>query len=90
MIDWINITTSTTELRIINSIAKRYWKKQTHLDFTSLQMDIELAHNHHEILLEDLLKANEGDFLHDISGIQHHINRETGKLENCFSPRYSA
>ena len=65
MIDWNEIDTSKTELRIINSIAKRCWKNHTNLNFTSLQMD------------------------NDISGIQAHINRETGKIENCFSPRYS-
>ena len=28
-------------------------------------------------------------FLHDVCGIATHINRNTGELEGCFSPRYA-
>jgi len=29
------------------------------------------------------------DFFHDLIGINHHLNRENGKLMNCFLPRSS-
>ena len=39
--------------------------------------------------LEDLLVADRFDFSHDIVGIYKHINRETGKLEKGFRPRFT-
>ncbi len=39
--------------------------------------------------LGGLLKANCGDLVHDVSGIMTHINRESGLLEDCFTPRYA-
>lgn len=36
-----------------------------------------------------LLTADEFDFAHDVFGIRRHIDRETGKLTGCFSPRFS-
>lgn len=40
--------------------------------------------------LSDLLQADDFNFAHDIFGIDRHINRATGKLENFFSPRFLA
>jgi hypothetical protein len=56
----------------------------------SFEMDITLAHITSPIRLEELLAAPNGDFGHDVFGIAAHINRNTGELEDCFSPRYSA
>lgn len=39
--------------------------------------------------LEELLRADAGDFLHDVLGIRRHMDRDTGKLLNCFLPRYA-
>jgi len=39
--------------------------------------------------LDGLLKANGGDLIHDVSGIVRHLNRDTGKLEDCFVPRFA-
>lgn len=53
-------------------------------------MDVLACHcNGCKLNLEGLLKARDFDFNHDIHGIGKHINRETGKLENCFTPRYA-
>lgn len=38
--------------------------------------------------LDDLLAADASNFAHDVVGIRRHINRETGKLEGCFLPRF--
>lgn len=40
--------------------------------------------------LDELLVADPFNFAHDIGGIRRHINRTTGKLENCFLPRFAA
>ena len=37
-----------------------------------------------------LLEAPALDLSHDIYGIRNHMNRDTGKLEGCFVPRYVA
>lgn len=34
-----------------------------------------------------LLNSSGQDFAHDIVGIERNLNRQTGKLENCFVPR---
>ena len=54
-------------------------------------MDITATHNNGcPLNLSALLAAAAGDFAHDIFGIQRHIDRNTGKLGDCFLPRYAA
>ncbi len=36
-----------------------------------------------------LLAADDFNFMHDLSGICRHMNRETGELGNCFVPRFT-
>ncbi len=73
--------------RIVQRWARVIGQKQTLID---LELDITATHlNGNPLRLEELLRADEGDFCHDVSGIRHHIDRETGKLTNLFSPRYS-
>ncbi len=60
-----------------------------HKDRMSLLMDIECAHDECNLRLDELLGAPEFDFAHDVLGIQRHMNRETKKLKDCFSPRYA-
>jgi len=53
-------------------------------------MDLIACHaNGTPLRLADLLNANEADFAHDIFGIRRHIDRETGRLNDCFRPRFS-
>ena len=40
-----------------------------------------------ELDLDRLAAFKDFDFMHDMSGIARHINRETGKLEDYFLPR---
>lgn len=59
-------------------------------DRMSLTMDIEACHsNGNPIRLDDLLKADKFNFAHDVIGIVNNLDRNSGKLINCFSPRYS-
>ena len=54
------------------------------------EMDLIACHvNGCPLRLADLLKAKDVEFVHDIFGIRRNLNRETGKLERCFLPRYA-
>ena len=54
-------------------------------------MDVTACHvNGNPLKLAELLAADEFNFAHDIFGIRRHIDRRTGELMDCFSPRYSA
>ena len=51
-------------------------------------MDITATHaNGCRLDLDRLAAADDFNFAHDVFGIRRHLNRETGKLENCFLPR---
>ena len=39
--------------------------------------------------LDDLLAADDFNFAHDVLGINQHLDRQTFKFKDCFSPRYS-
>lgn len=88
----INFNTSKEEMKTISQIIKRASaKKDIIKDTLSLAMDIAATHlNGNPIKLAELAGADDFNFWHDIFGIMNNINRETGKLENCFSPRFSA
>lgn len=60
-------------------------------DRLTLTMDLTATHaNGSPLKLAELLNADCTDFIHDVWGIMHHIDRETGQLGNCFLPRFSA
>lgn len=61
-----------------------------HSSRLQLSMDLTACHaNGCPLDLDGLLNADKGDFLHDVTGIMAHINRQTGQLEDCFLPRYA-
>ena len=55
----------------------------------SICMDLAAADCDIPMDLDRLLNADGFNFLHDVGGITRHINRTTGKLEDCFVPRYA-
>lgn len=90
----ISFETSKSEADIICQIADRAnllsKKYDIEYKYMTAMMDITACHaNGNELRLDELLKADDSNFAHDVFGIRRHINRETGKLENCFLPRYS-
>ncbi|KKL70522.1 hypothetical protein LCGC14_2104090 [marine sediment metagenome] len=88
MINWKKGTRAEVELA--SDIAKRAVKLLGTGKVLTFAMDIQACHTHGCCLkLVDLLKASEGDFLHDVLGINSHIDRSTGKLKDCFLPRYA-
>ncbi len=76
------------EYRKIMAIVKR----ATHVtDKLTLDMDITATHcNGCALDLDKLLNLPKFDFYHDVYGIMQNIDRNTGKLQNCFLPRCSA
>lgn len=90
----LNWKSTKDDIEIMGKIATRYIDMAQQLnikiDRMTLLMDIEACNNNGcPLKLNDLLEAQNSEFLHDISGIQNNINRQTGKLENCFRPRYT-
>lgn len=83
---------SKEDMRIISEIADRAlglpWpgERPTKLD---MLMDLTAAHEHTPLNLMALYSAPEPHFSHDIGGIRRHLNRETMKLEDAFTPRYA-
>jgi len=56
----------------------------------NFMLDMETALKHEQnkgIDLDVLLRFDDGNFAHDVFGIHRHLNRETGELMDCFSPR---
>lgn len=64
--------------------------KQYQRSRMDLLMDLEATHcNGCRLDLSRLLEADDFNFMHDMIGIQKHLNRKTGELEDCFVPRYA-
>lgn len=80
---------SRSESEIIHQIGRRA-NAALDTDFMTTVMDVTAAHaNGCPLRLHDLLAADEFNFAHDIYGINRHINRDTGKFEDCFRPRFA-
>ncbi len=78
------------EMHLIHEITERAVHAWPDLNAQTLEMDLTATHaNGCPLDLEGLLGAEPADFTHDIFGIHHHINRNTGELKDFFLPRYS-
>lgn len=87
----MNFNITDDDLNLITDIAKRACQIYPELDMTITMLDLISVHqNSNPLRLDELLEAPEFDFCHDIAGIYNHLDRRTGKLGECFSPRYSA
>lgn len=78
------------ELNVIDAICNRariFFPERIARD---LKMDIVATHlDACPLELDMLLDAPDTDFIHDIAGIERHLNRSTIKLEDAFSPRFA-
>lgn len=62
----------------------------TDVDEQDIQMDLEACHcNGCPLRLDDMVQADDFNLMHDISGINVHLNHDTGKLEGWFLPRFA-
>ena len=86
----VRFNASAGDSDLIGLIAQKAHKSfhsQTLMDYI---MDITAVHcNGNPLRLEDLLAADNLDFAHDVLGIANNLDRKTGKLKNCFVPRFS-
>jgi hypothetical protein len=87
----LSFTTTRQDTATIALIVRRAMKHLKERDSSlHLTMDISACHaNGCKLDLDRLLKADDFNFMHDIFGIRQHLNRKTGKLEDCFCPRFA-
>ena len=86
----VDFVVTPEEQVLIHSIAKRAVHDFRIIDILALEMDLTATHaNGNTLRLEDMLSADAFEFSHDIFGIMENLDRKTGKLQNCFSPRFS-
>ncbi len=88
----ISFAVSYSDAGLIGSIVSRVARMNIgkRIDQVGLMMDLTACHaNGNPLRLSELLVADDFNFTHDVYGIQRHINRDTGKLENCFVPRFT-
>lgn len=80
---------SKEEQEIVDRIVERALPLLPHRSPLDIQMDISAVHARNPLRLADMVEADDFNFAHDIGGITRHLNRETGKLENFFLPRFT-
>jgi hypothetical protein len=69
--------------------ALKYGDIDSRVKRIELTVDITACHaNCCKLNLEQLLKARDTDFVHDVFGIRRYIDRQTGHL-GCFLPRFA-
>lgn len=88
----INWKVTKQEAELISQIVQRAMQHIPNYpdDYQTCNMDITACHlNGNPLDLQKLLDAPDFDFSHDVLGIRRHINRNTGQLEDFFSPRCS-
>ena len=88
-------TATSEESEIIERIASRaiaLYRKygNTELDEVDIMMDLMACHcNGCPLRLSEMEQADDFNLMHDVTGINAHINRYSGKLERCFLPRFA-
>lgn len=90
----INFTATQADRALIEKIACRAMQMRgisgTYADKIDVELDLLAVHaNGCPLKLTDMLNADDFQFAHDVFGIARHLNRKTGRLENCFLPRYA-
>jgi hypothetical protein len=56
-----------------------------------IEMDVTAVHrNGCALRLRDLLDADDFNFNHDVYGIRRYLDRDSGQLTCCFTPRFAA
>lgn len=86
-----NMSASLEEKKKIGKIAKRAVEFNPKLDHLDTTMDLTACHlNGTPLNLDRMLTSDEFNLMHDIMGINRHLDRGTGKITGGFLPRYSA
>lgn len=86
----VSFDISPKDAATINKIVVRASSLLGGFERIELAMDLTAVHvNGCPLNLKELLEATEFDLCHDILGMRRHLNRDTGKLEGFFVPRFS-
>jgi hypothetical protein len=84
----VSFKASKEESELITKIVKRAYSLGITKDSLSTNMDLTAANaNGCPLDFQKLLDFDDFSFVHDVSGITCHIDRESGKLGDCFLPR---
>lgn len=85
----VKFEVSPEDARLIRLVvARRVLMTGGHSKCLETEMDVTACHaNGTRLDLGKLLNFPDFDFAHDMAGIHNCIDRETGKLTNCFLPR---
>lgn len=78
-----------SRIKRIAARAVRLHKKLTGKKASRIQiiLDLHQCIKKYPVDLSRLLKAESGNFVHDVFGIRRHLDRKTGKLTGGFLPR---
>ena len=76
--------------RIVDRAVDLYDQHNIKADRLTLHMDLTATHANRQMDLDRLLAFPDFDFMHDVAGINRHIDRNTGELGDCFVPRCAA
>lgn len=86
--------TSKKDMVVISKIAVRAVELARGMGVNSLEaldlsMDLIVANRSNPMNLHRLFEADAPNFVHDVFGIRNHLDRNSGDLLDCFSPRFS-
>jgi hypothetical protein len=74
-------------------VGKAYNLAGFHYSVLEASMDLEATHASCPLQLREMVESLDGpyksDVVHDLLGIRRHLNRETGQLEDHFTPRFA-
>ena len=94
MIKWNEMKHTREDYDLFAKIANRaveLYKKLGHdLKYMTVEMDLQVVHHTRPLKLQEMLDSDNGNFGHDIAGINRHLNRDTGEMEDAFTPRFTA
>lgn len=89
----VSFAVSSIDKYLIGKVMDRVRKIDTDrkMELLELEMSLTACHaNGCPLNLKELIRADDFTVLHDVLGIDKHIDKSTGELRNCFMPRCSA
>lgn len=76
---------------IANRASNLYADNGAERSALNIYLDLVATHaNGCKLEAKRLYDADDFNLMHDIAGINRHLDRETGKLGGCFLPRFAA
>jgi hypothetical protein len=81
---------TAAELAVIDAIVNRARVHFPDREERDVKMDVLATHLTKPLRLNELLDADDTNFVHDIVGIERHLDRQTFTLRGGFSPRFTA